>query len=61
MVPIYETYGEPQPGPYNRVKDVPEHVEGFVLENNETNETYAYDAAHKPAPEKRKKPGEAKD
>ena len=61
VIPIYETYGEPQAGPYNRIKDVPEHVEGFVLERNEVNETYAYDAAHKPAPEKRKKAGEVDD
>jgi nitroimidazol reductase NimA-like FMN-containing flavoprotein (pyridoxamine 5'-phosphate oxidase superfamily) len=61
VVPVYETYGEPQPGPYNRLKEVPEHVEGFILEKNEINERYAYDAAHKPAPEKRKKPGEAED
>lgn len=58
VIPLYETYGEPQPGPYNRVKQIPEHVEGFILEGNEINERYAYDAAHKPAPEKRKKPGE---
>jgi len=58
VIPLYETYGEPQPGPYNRVKEVPEHVEGFILSQNEVNERYAYDAAHKPAPEKRKKEGE---
>lgn len=61
VIPLYETYGEPQPGPYNRVKEVPEHVEGFVLSTNEVNERYAYDAAHKPAPEKRKKEGEEDD
>jgi nitroimidazol reductase NimA-like FMN-containing flavoprotein (pyridoxamine 5'-phosphate oxidase superfamily) len=58
VIPLYETYGEPQAGPYNRVRRVPEHVEGFVLERNEVNERYAYDAAHKAAPEKRKKEGE---
>lgn len=61
VIPVYEAYGEPQPGPYNRVKEVPEHVEEFVLSQGEINERYAYDAAHKPAPEKRKKDGEADD
>lgn len=54
VIPVYEVYGEPQPGPYNRVKDVPEHVEDFVLSRGEINERYAFEAAHKPAPEKRK-------
>lgn len=61
VIPVYEAYGEPQPGPYNRVKEVPEHVEDFVLSHGEINERYAYDAAHKPAPEKRKKDGEPED
>lgn len=55
VVPLYEVFGEPQAGPYNRVKEVPEHVEGFVLHGNEVGERYAYDAAHKAAPEKRRK------
>lgn len=42
-------------GPYNRVGEVPEHVEGFVLDKNEVAERYAYDAANKDAPVKRKK------
>jgi len=61
VIPVYETLGEPQPGPYNRVTRVPEHVEEFIAHNNEVNERYAYDAAHKPAPEKRKKEGEGED
>jgi len=59
VIPVYEMYGDPQPGPYNRIKNVPEHVEDFVLSHGEINERYAYDAAHKPAPEKRKKDGES--
>lgn len=55
VVPVYETFGEPQAGPYNRVREIPEHVEGYILSTNEVNERYAYDAAHKAAPEKRKK------
>jgi nitroimidazol reductase NimA-like FMN-containing flavoprotein (pyridoxamine 5'-phosphate oxidase superfamily) len=61
VIPVYETYGEPQPGPYNRVKELPEHVEGFVLSQNEINERYAFDAAFKDAPVKRKKAGEVED
>jgi len=40
VIPVYETFGEPQVGPYNRVREVPEHVDGFVLERNEINERY---------------------
>jgi uncharacterized protein len=58
VLPFYETVGEPQPGPYNRVKKVPEHVTKFVKETTERNKKYAFDAAHKPAPQKRKKPGD---
>lgn len=58
VVPVYEVFGEPQEGPYNRVRDVPEHVDGFVIHGNEVSERYAYDAAHKDAPVKRKKKDE---
>lgn len=58
VLPVYKTIGEPQPGPYNKVKRVPEHVASFVKASNEQNRKYAYEAAHKPAPQKRKKPGE---
>ncbi|KAF2435924.1 hypothetical protein EJ08DRAFT_295491 [Tothia fuscella] len=61
VIPVYETLGEPQPGPYNRVKEPPEHVEEYIAHTNEVNERYSYDAAHKPAPEKRKKYGESDD
>jgi len=58
VVPVYEKLGESVPGPYNRVKDVPEHVRKFVETENEKREKYAIDAAKKPAPLKRPKKNE---
>jgi hypothetical protein len=59
VVPVYEKLGEPLPGPYNRVKDVPAHVSAFVQGENVKREEYAMEAAKKPAPPKRvKKSGE---
>lgn len=58
VLPVYECIGDPLPGPYNRVKKVPEHVTSFVKTINERNKKYATDAALKPAPLKRKKPTE---
>ncbi|KAF1848954.1 flavin-nucleotide-binding protein [Cucurbitaria berberidis CBS 394.84] len=55
VIPVYEKLGEPVPGPYNRVKKVPDHVVRFVKEENAIRETYASDAARKPAPLKRVK------
>ncbi|CAO2650151.1 Nn.00g014430.m01.CDS01 [Neocucurbitaria sp. VM-36] len=55
VVPVYERLGEPIPGPYNRVKKVPEHVTQFVKEENAKREAYASDAARKPALPKRVK------
>ncbi|ORY11692.1 hypothetical protein BCR34DRAFT_601138 [Clohesyomyces aquaticus] len=55
VLPVYEKMGEPQPGPYNRVTKIPEHVTKFVKEQNEAREKYAFEAAHKPAPVKRVK------
>jgi len=61
VVPIYEKLGEPVPGPYNRIKKVPAHVADFVKGQNKIREDYCSAAALKPAPVKRKKPGEADD
>ncbi|KAF2475508.1 uncharacterized protein BDR25DRAFT_382533 [Lindgomyces ingoldianus] len=58
VIPVYEKLGEPQPGPYNRIANIPEHVTKFVKEENETREKYAFEAAHKPAPVKREKKSE---
>jgi nitroimidazol reductase NimA-like FMN-containing flavoprotein (pyridoxamine 5'-phosphate oxidase superfamily) len=55
VVPVYQKLGEPVPGPYNRVKQVPEHVTDFVVGENEKREKYAVEAAKKPAPLKRPK------
>ncbi|KAF2020183.1 hypothetical protein BU24DRAFT_489995 [Aaosphaeria arxii CBS 175.79] len=55
VVPVYERLGEPVPGPYNRLKEVPEHVKRFVKEENAKRDAYAFEAAKKPAPEKRPK------
>lgn len=55
VIPVYEKLGEPQAGPYNRVKEIPEHVRRFVDEENEKREQYAFNAAGKPAPLKRPK------
>jgi hypothetical protein len=55
VVPVYEKLSQPQPGPYNRIKEIPEHVSRFVEAENEMREKYAYEAAHKPAPLKRPK------
>lgn len=55
VVPVYERLGEPVPGPYNRVKEVPEHVAKFVEVENAKRERYVVEAACKPAPLKRKK------
>lgn len=52
-MPVFETLGEPQSGPYNRIGEVPEYIEGFLLHGNEVAERYAYEAAVKKAPEKR--------
>lgn len=55
VIPVYEKLIEPQAGPYNRIKKVPEHVSKFVAEENKKREKYAFEAAHKPAPVKRVK------
>jgi nitroimidazol reductase NimA-like FMN-containing flavoprotein (pyridoxamine 5'-phosphate oxidase superfamily) len=52
VVPVYQTLGEPVPGPYNKVKELPEHVASFIKESNEENFEYATKAGKKPAPVK---------
>lgn len=58
VIPVYEKLGEPQPGPYNRLSEIPNHVKSFVQEQNKAREKYAFDAAYKPAPVRRVKKGE---
>ncbi|KAK7183916.1 hypothetical protein DPSP01_011827 [Paraphaeosphaeria sporulosa] len=55
VIPVYEKLGEPVGGPYNRVKEVPEHVRRFVDGENARRWTYAVEASRKPAPVKRVK------
>ena len=41
VVPVSTNYGEPVPGPYNRVPNIPEHVKGFVNGRNESGKNFA--------------------
>ncbi|KAL1954194.1 hypothetical protein VTO42DRAFT_1550 [Malbranchea cinnamomea] len=45
VVPIWQTFGEPIPSPYNKVP-VPEHISSYIKEMNEKNERYAKEAIH---------------
>lgn len=58
VLPLYEQFGEPVPGPYNVVKEVPEHVKQYRDELNKSNIEYAEAAAMKDAPVKKKEPEE---
>lgn len=44
VVPVWETFGEPVPGPLNRVDGVPEHISNHRAEMNRKNEEYAKSA-----------------
>ena len=41
VVPMWETYGDPVPGPLNQVKEVPEHITNYTAEMNHRNKEYA--------------------
>jgi nitroimidazol reductase NimA-like FMN-containing flavoprotein (pyridoxamine 5'-phosphate oxidase superfamily) len=58
VLPLYEQFGEPVPGPYNEVGEVPEHVLRYRESVNKGNFEYATLAATKDAPVKREKDGE---
>ena len=58
VLPLSEQFGEPVPGPYNRVWDVPEHVTEYREKTNRENWDYAEKAARKSAPVKRKEDGD---
>ncbi|KLJ09954.1 hypothetical protein EMPG_14650 [Blastomyces silverae] len=45
VVPVWQVMGEPIPAPENEVKEVPEHIQGFIDKVNERNKTYARGAA----------------
>ena len=54
VLPLYEQFGEPVPGPYNRIAEVPEHVVAYKERVNKTNSEYGEAAARKDAPVKKK-------
>jgi nitroimidazol reductase NimA-like FMN-containing flavoprotein (pyridoxamine 5'-phosphate oxidase superfamily) len=58
VVPLYEQFGEPIPGPYNQVAEVPEHVVSYREGVNRANFEYAHGAAVKDAPVKKTAAGE---
>jgi len=57
VVPVWEEFGDPIAGPYNEVKDVPEHVTSYVERLRDGNKEYAEKAAKKDAPVKKKEAG----
>ncbi|KAI9772375.1 MAG: hypothetical protein M1835_006279, partial [Candelina submexicana] len=44
VVPVYEAYGEPIPGPSNKVEQIPSHVTEHLKNLNQQNESYALGA-----------------
>jgi hypothetical protein len=55
VVPMWDQLGEPIPGPYNRVPEVPEYIKGHVSTANGQCEQHAVTAATKPTVPKRAK------
>ena len=53
VLPLYEQLGEPVPGPYNQVGEVPEHVRAYKERFNKGSVEYAGGAARKDAPIKK--------
>jgi nitroimidazol reductase NimA-like FMN-containing flavoprotein (pyridoxamine 5'-phosphate oxidase superfamily) len=53
VIPVYETFGEPIPGPYNEVPEIPEHIVEYRRAKNKMNFDYATKAAVKDAPVKK--------
>ncbi|KAF3917757.1 hypothetical protein ABW20_dc0101952 [Dactylellina cionopaga] len=49
IIPIYQSYGEPQESSYNRVKKVPEYISNYVKETGEAEKEYALTAISKPS------------
>lgn len=44
VVPVWERYGDPVPGPANRVKEIPDHIISDTANVNRSNEQYAKNA-----------------
>jgi hypothetical protein len=53
VVPVYEYLGDPIPGPYNEVSEIPEHILHYRKRLNEASSKYATEAALKDAPVKK--------
>ena len=45
VVPIWESYGKPEPSKYNLVRDVPNHITEYLGEENSKAEKYANEVA----------------
>ena len=41
VVPVYEVYGEPIPGPGNKVEKRPDYIDDFITDMNTSNEAKA--------------------
>jgi len=55
VVPVYERFGEPVPGAYNKVGAIPEHIDKHVKTQNAERETYSIEAAKKSEPAKKRR------
>ena len=53
VLPMYEYLGDPIPGPYNEVMEIPQHIVHYRKSLNEANSGYAIEAALKDAPVKK--------
>ncbi|PVH77138.1 hypothetical protein DL98DRAFT_561644 [Cadophora sp. DSE1049] len=58
VLPVWEQIGEPVPGPYNEVNEVPEHIKAYREDFNRERKEYAEGAARKDAPVKKGVDGE---
>ncbi|KAI0506072.1 hypothetical protein F5B22DRAFT_639489 [Xylaria bambusicola] len=47
VVPVHYTFGEPMPGPYNRLDKVPAYLDEFVRDSNQDAKDIAIEAATK--------------
>ncbi|OJD30372.1 flavin-nucleotide-binding protein [Diplodia corticola] len=52
IIPVWETFGEPVPSPYNRVKETPAHIADFVKNENLNAMEFATEAASAAEPSK---------
>ena len=54
VVPVIEKYGDPIPGPLNRVEEVPTYIRDFVDGVNGRNEGYVAESCREPVGAKKK-------